>query len=60
MEKILSWLLRTTQNGSTYLQVIIVSLILCYLIYALIDTINKLKGEFDEEEDSQDDKNKDL
>ncbi len=50
MNKIIDWLLQPTPDGATYLQVIILMILLFVLLYALYDTI---MVNFDDEEEEQ-------
>ena len=50
MEKIINWLLQSTSDGSTYLQVIIISTLLCLFLYLLFTDFEKIVEEVNEEE----------
>lgn len=59
MNELINWLFKTTQDGATYLQVIILGIIfaftLCGLCITLKDSINLLKeGDVDNEDNAQD------
>lgn len=45
MKKIIEWLFQTTENGATYLQVIIIGMLLAYAIYAILNSVKKIYEE---------------
>ena len=45
MDKIIKWLFQTTENGAINLQVIIIGLLLCYIVYTITDSIKKIYDE---------------
>lgn len=50
MDKIIGWLFQTTENGATYLQVIIIGLLIAYVLYTLVDSFKKIYDEIQEED----------
>lgn len=42
MDKLINWLFQRTMDGATYLQAIILSAILCALVFALVVNINSI------------------
>ena len=43
MDKIINWLLHPTENGATYLQVVIIIALFSYAIYEMVNTFQQIK-----------------
>lgn len=49
MDNFIKWLFQTTENGATYLQVIIIGALLGYVLYTMIDSIKETYTKLKEE-----------
>lgn len=51
MDKLINWLFQSTQDGSTYLQVIIITLLLFLMIHIFFTDISKTLKQIREEDE---------
>lgn len=58
MNGLIGWLLQPTQNGATYLQVLIAGIVMCVVMRFLIDTIKEIidsngRDEYESEQETE-------
>lgn len=49
MDKIIKWLFLATEDGATNLQVIIIGLLICYVLYTIVNSCKQIYYELKEE-----------
>lgn len=54
MDKIINWLLQSTDNGATYLQVIIIGVLLCCCIASIFDSCKQISKDIGDDTENED------